>query len=495
MPAKQKSGKPSSGSNASTAIRNRAKKLAETFGVHFNDGDTVATVKARADKQAANKGAKASPAGKHVNPAPSAPRPATATAQQNQERASQEPQREQSAPQREQSAPQGEQSAPPEQPTRRENDSLILTDHMRSASGLKCDQIPFLRGKSFGQPLGPEDAYAIRCNEHYEDGAAAIEGERTHARAAMLKAGSILVFFPNGKRPIIILSKFEQSNIKCATERATDAAKKRIRCMKRSASKTLKVEKGANPSQLRIIGKNADLEEIARKVPVESFWTVRNHHIEGISTAHVYMTDEVAKQVLDSFNVTIERVSNIVSSVHSSKQLTIRKDNTTFEDMTDVIGKLQRGQAISSSKAASTTYRTHGTLRVTLDVDVTSSIVNELRRAFPGYSVFSDTPLNAWAPGSNDAKPAAPRKPVQEGTKLINISANYQPHPLTFEAIAKAWGGKVHTIRDNKYTDRAMSALIAVPREKDLSEFLGQDFAIDDDGLWTAHAVGSAYSV
>mgnify|MGYP005848528383 CR=1 FL=1 len=478
MPPKKKSGKPSGGSSASTAISNRAKKLAETLGVRYNDGDTLTTVKARGEKQSANKGAKASPAGKHVNPVPSAPRPAVVIAQQKQ----------QVQEMQEQPAQQVE------QPARRENDSFILTDHMRSVSGLQCDQVAFLRGKALGQPLGPDNAYAIRCNEHYEDGAAAIEGERTHARAAMLKAGSILVFYPHGKRPIIILSKFEQANIKCATERATDAAKKRIRCMKRSASVKLQVQKRDTPGQLRIIGKNADLEEIARKVPVESFWTVRPHHIDGISTAHVYMSDETAKQVLSSFNVTIERVSNIVSSANSSKQLTIRKDNTTFDNMTDLISKLQRGQAIPSSKAASTTYRTHGTLRVTLDVDVTSSIVNELRRAFPGFSVFSDTPLNAWAPGSND-KPAAPRKPVQEGTKLVNISANYQPHPSTFEAIATAWGGQVHTIRDNKYTDRAMSALVAVPREKDLSEFLGHDFAIDDDGLWTAHAVGSAYSV
>ena len=190
----------------------------------------------------------------------------------------------------------------------------------------------FLRGKALGQPLGPDNVYAIRCNEQYVDGEAAIEGERTHARAAMLKAGSIHLFFPHGKRPIIILSKFEQSNIKSATERATDAAKKRIRCMKRSASTKLEVKKRDIPGQLRIIGKNADLEEIARKVPAESFWAVRSHHIDGLSTAHVYLTDEVAKQVLDSFNVTIERVSNIVSSLNSSKQLTIRKDNTTFDN-------------------------------------------------------------------------------------------------------------------------------------------------------------------
>ena len=478
MPPKKKAGKPGSVSNASNAISNRAKKLADQLGVRYSEGDTLAVVQARGDKQSANKGAKAAPTGKHANPVPSAPRIATIINQQKQQVIQ---------------AP-VEQAEQAEQPAQREFDSLILTDYMRSSVGLECDRIDFLRGKALGQPLGPDNVYAIRCNEQYVDGEAAIEGERTHARAAMLKAGSIHLFFPHGKRPIIILSKFEQSNIKSATERATDAAKKRIRCMKRSASTKLEVKKRDVPGQLRIIGKNADLEEIARKVPAESFWAVRSHHIDGLSTAHVYLTDEVAKQVLDSFNVTIERVSNIVSSVNSSKQLTIRKDNTTFDNMSDLIGKLQRGQAVPSSKAASTTYRTHGTLRVTLDVDVTSAVVNELRRAFPGYSVFSDTPLNAWAPGSND-KPAAPRKPVQDGTKLINISANYQPHPSTFNAIAEAWGGQVHTIRDNKYTDRAMSALVAVPREKDLSEFLGQDFAIDDDGLWTAHAVGSAYSV
>jgi len=283
MPAKKSAGKPDSASSASSAIRTRAKKLAEQLGVRYSEGDTLTVIRQRGDKQNANKGAKAAPTGKHTNPAPSGARHATIINQQKQQvQLIQAP---------------VEQAEPTAQ---REFDSLILTDYMRSSVGLECDRIDFLRGKALGQPLGPDNVYAIRCNEQYVDGEAAIEGERTHARAAMLKAGSIHLFFPHGKRPIIILSKFEQSNIKSATERATDAAKKRIRCMKRSASTKLEVKKRDIPGQLRIIGKNADLEEIARKVPAESFWAVRSHHIDGLSTAHVYLTDEVAKQVLDS---------------------------------------------------------------------------------------------------------------------------------------------------------------------------------------------------
>ncbi len=142
---------------------------------------------------------------------------------------------------------------------------------------------------------------------------------------------------------------------------------------------------------------------------------------------------------------------------------------------------------------------------MTLDVEVTPEIVKAARDRVAEFGaefrVFTDTPLNVWAAGppgpsqQRRPKPAPIRKPIANNNRLVRIAADYEPHPEAFERIAAHFGGKVHNVREAKYTDRPMDALISIPKDTDVTNMIENGFAIDEEGVWTMEPIGVAFGV
>jgi hypothetical protein len=53
--------------------------------------------------------------------------------------------------------------------------------------------------------------------------------------------------------------------------------------------------------------------------------------------------------------------------------------------------------------------------------------------------------------------------------------------------------GSVHNIREPRFTDRPMDALISIPKDTDIKTYIAEGFAIDTRGSWTMEPVGVAF--
>jgi hypothetical protein len=380
-----------------------------------------------------------------------------------------------------------------------------LTPFHRREANLPSDMryVKFLRGKNNpdGQKLTKKTVVAVRCNEHFEDGGALVEGERAYVREALLSANQIHVFRAQSKHPIIIMHDFQEQQITSPQLRACDAAKQRIQFHTKPAVGVRMNLATRDPSrkEVRITGSAAVVDELLSNAPAEWAAIARDFHVSDTKTLAAFMTgderDAVAKK-----SVSIELKQHIVRSGHATRALTIRKTNASTNAMFELASRLQMGKVIPGhSKCATSTLRTHGTLRVTLDAVITPEIVKALREALPDHRIFTDTPINVWAGGNEAAphtrprKPAPVRKSIDTGHRLVRIAADYEPHPSAFESIAKSLKGKVHNIREPKFTTRAMDALISIPKDTPVDQMIDQGFAIDEEGHWTMEPVGVAF--
>jgi hypothetical protein len=367
--------------------------------------------------------------------------------------------------------------------------------------------IPWLRAED-RTPITSDSVYAVCANEYYRDFAALTEGERMYFRKASLRAGTINTFRFHGKHPVTILSAFEAENIRMAELSPTECVKLRGTFHAQPTTKSFTaVAPNTNTRFFRITGPVVDIQRIAENAVPEMHLRVTPHHVPGVQVAHMYLTSLAVEQLRKNTGALIEDLDHIETSVASAKQITIRANNRSVADGTVALFALRIQRAdpslgIEGLEPSFATLRTHNCCRLTLNMPITEHVMQQIRIKLPtGCLAFSDTPLNAWAGKPGDKQraglniPRAPRVEVPEGTKLIRLAADHQPHPDMFAVVAAAIGGVIHSISDSRFTTRPMSCFVAIPKDKDTSDITAEPFVVDCDtgGSWRAWESGQAW--
>lgn len=349
--------------------------------------------------------------------------------------------------------------------------------------------IAFYRPKA-GHALSPEATYAVRLNEAYLDPKAALESERAYVRAAAMKAG-VIIFYPCvGKNPVLIMSGFEEKNIKDGA-RAIDAAVARVQVVRPPKAHKLEVKAmNHDLAFVRICGRPKHLEALVKMADAKEITLqVKDHHVTGLKYANVHLNPSNITDKLRA-NVLVAYVHDVISSQSASCQVTVRKNGASLDQTMEIGTALQ-------VLGARVVLRTHGTLRVTMPGPIDTAFIENFKGSYPDWSIFTDTPVNVWA-GSQGAQ-GAPTKPptikipevtqaVSTGHQVFKIQADYLPHPDSFKNICEAIGATLLHVVTAKYTDSAMSCFIALPAGAGAS-LLAEPFMIDDWGLWHATPV------
>ena len=355
------------------------------------------------------------------------------------------------------------------------------------------EKLPFYGPKSFGHQLTPDAAYAVRCNEAYKDAKAALEGERGHVRNAAIRAETIFFHRANGQKPILIMMNFSPNVIATrGAQFAVSDAATRAETLVADRYQELKVNRTegqqAEHIQYRLVGPTSVIKKLATQSQPSHFFTCRNHHIDGAMVAHCYLKEHEVTRL--STKMCVERLANIHTSNSYTHQFTMRHKEADAAKLFEVALALQANGCL-------TTIRTWGTLRVTAANSLEPAHVAALRKQYPDFKIYLDTPVNAWASGHDEIAGTHKKKHVstpeftaakQSGQKLARISADYYPHPSDFKAVAEALGASVVETCTAVYTDAPMSAIICFPADLDVTALLQQPpFTISEEGSWTLH--------
>ena len=343
--------------------------------------------------------------------------------------------------------------------------------------------IKFLRGGDWDTSVaGPGTLFAVRNNEAYEDGRAMVEGERSYIRNAALSAEKVIMLRVPGKSPATILCNKSFVQLPGGTE----SLKERVKVISTASQANAAVKKAGdfktNEAYCRVIARR-DVFIAHQELLAQIGGEPRLHHTakdiddNPVMICQVWLNQAaVSSTLFAGFQGMIETYSNIVSSKNEKCQFTFRKPNATFDEMLSVATTLQR-------RGATTTFRNHGCIRVTMPEALDAEATKELKGEFctTGGKIYVDTPVNVWTQ-ARVVKP--PTITIPEGTKLMRVQADYACHPKEFEEIAKILEGTIHQVRDNKFTPVSMSALIAVPLNKDMSEYDTHVIQLHDHGVW-----------
>jgi len=362
-------------------------------------------------------------------------------------------------------------------------DEFIVPPALSKYLGDDVKRIPFYRPTQ-GHQLTPQDTYAVRLNETYQDVGAALEWERIHVRAAMLRAEKMYFYKCSAKNPILVLHGFAAFNLRDGNDRVTDSAKKR--CITVTPFTNIIKVKSSIATQTRKLYRATGTVEMLQRLAAsplykqEMHMTTKDSHIEGFAVAHLYLTDVELTAVRDL--ALLEDISNIHNSANEKRQVTIRKNGATLE-LVQIALRLQ-------ATGVTACLRTHGTVRVTFPREVNARTLQELRVKNPTVRFFTDTPVSVW--GTNRVETPIEKPPVPTGKKLMKISADYLPHPDHFKTVATHFKGTVHQIRPSKYTDRPMSCLIVIESSVSTSDWEASAHQFGPEGLWYISAVGSA---
>jgi hypothetical protein len=318
-------------------------------------------------------------------------------------------------------------------------------------------KIPFYR-PVLGHALNADAMYAIRTNDAYHDAKAGMENERSYVRKACFKANEITFYRCVQKHPIFIVRNFAAEDIKEGNKRAIDCAVARCSTVRPQGKQAFQIDDAifAGVSRFRITGPTHALAEIAALAQANHHFCVKESHVKGASVAHAYYDEETARLV-GQFAL-IDKVNSILTSEHASQQVTLRGDIPAEQLLAIGLTLQQWGCA--------TTLRTYGTLRVTFPDVVTGETYKKLKTEFPQMSVFTDTPINAWADGrprlpqQGKSRSSAVSNAHDEGCHVARFCCDTAPHPLMFKAIAAHFNGTLMEILDDKYNTAPMGCLI-----------------------------------
>jgi hypothetical protein len=402
-----------------------------------------------------------------------------------------------SAPHADASVP-NSQSAPNPQPASTSKGPFIVPPTLQLVLGEEFKEVPWLR-PSTGAACDKNSTYAVRLNEAYEDIKAALESERWYVRNMAMRANNILFYRCVGKNPVLILGSFEKTPIRTETTRAMDDACSRAAVVK--PQKFNRIEAGSPEGDhqfVRICGTTEEIEKFAEHINRDTganVTQVKHHHVAGLAYCHLYLKPESIEKINTKLFVYCN-MKNIISSHNASRQFTVRCPNATLEQTLEVASQF----AILQHEVY---VRTHGTLRVTLNGgEVSQEFVEQVLTAFPGWKVFTDTPMSVWAGSQNDPtkpkkkQPTKPKIPevteaLKSKKKVFKIVADHLPMQDSFRRVAKALKGDILHEIDAKWTDAQMGFFIAFDVDVDTS-LLSDPFAIDDSGLWYATQIGTS---
>jgi len=368
----------------------------------------------------------------------------------------------------------------------------------RLAEAIKCDTIRFYRPR-LNHTLTQNDRYAVRCNESYLDIKAALEGERAYVRLAALKAQEIWFYRCNGKPPIIIIGNFSCDIIKAPGSRAIDDAANRCVTVKPTKSHHIQIDYDKNIEHYRITGPLSEIMELSALATADIHWSTKQHHVEGWMVAHAFLSADKARELFETgAKVMFDKVTHITTSTFGASQITMRSDTASYDETLAV------AMAIRSAGGWSH-LRTHRTLRATLAKIVDADTLQELKKSYPGWKIFSDTPISAWAGNRQETqREERPKKPKQQWRDVevqqalsqqkpvVKISADHMPNPEAVKAICHHFNAQLIKIVQARFTDSPMSFVIAFnpsTTEAHLNAILSEPFAIDDQGLWYATRV------
>jgi len=356
------------------------------------------------------------------------------------------------------------------------------------------DTIPFYRPQ-LGHALSPDAKYAVRLNEAYQDAKAALEGERAYVRKAAFQAQELHFFRCQGKLPILIMGNFAAQALKAHdTGRCIEAALARCIVVKPVKSTHIDIQPSSETEMYRVCGATEHVAKLAAAAKPYMHFSSKPHHIEGYMIAHCFLREKDIRESMIG-NLMFDKVQNIVTSKSFASQLTMRNNAATHEDLFAV------SKAVQGADVGGRVHlRTHGTLRVTLQAEITVDFVNSLKAQFPGWKFFTDTPLNVWAQdrSTTNVAPTRTQDPeVQQalaaGEIVLKIAADHQPHPATTEALFAKIGAKLVKVIASKFSDTPMSFIVSLPESVDsrnaVDLLTSQPFSTDDNGLWYATAI------
>jgi hypothetical protein len=351
---------------------------------------------------------------------------------------------------------------------------------------LGADPIIFFQ-PSKGHRLSPDARFAVRCNENYADVKACLENERAYVRQAALKAENILMYRCVAKHPVLVMSAFREVDIKVGATRAIESAVARAITI-RPPTGARRIDLGevvTNQDPMhRLTGPLEALNAYAASAEAHHHYRVKDSHMERAGVAHAYLNETELAKAKES--VLVEAVRHITASEQSPFQLTLRDKTQSCDALLKIGIQLQTGYG------ALCTLRTYGTLRVTFPEAVDASTYKWLKERLPSsMAIFTDTPINVWAEGTDNKKSTrseAVNTAQSEGNVVVRFASDSTPHPSVFEALARHFGGTLLEVCDDKFNTAAMGCLIKFSAEVWSSSVLptvADAFSISDT-VWLA---------
>ena len=397
------------------------------------------------------------------------------------------------------------------------NHKYIPTKYVSETLTLPADKgIPFLRKDS---PLLPDAIYAVRSNEAYEDAGAAWANERTYVRPAWTRAREIHIIPTHDKNPIILLRGFEDKAICEGAKPPSECAKHRahfhdnMKMSKKKKKFRAETDTIKEDPLYRITGPTKVVESIAKNATAKNYLATNGHHVEGMSVAHGNLPDDFVQMIREA-GALVMPYSDIVTSNHAARQLTIRAKGTIDANVFyDFILKLQAADKsldIPDLAPCFATFRTYNCVRMTLNKPVDPNMLRIIRVKLPPNCVaLTDVPLDVWAPSAGGdaerktskvprSKENQPRLETPEGKQLVRLSADFQPHPEEFAIVAETIGASLVRVENNRYTVRPRACMVTFPQEADISELLEGPFVVEIGdrpvkGSWKCYLQGQAW--
>lgn len=334
-------------------------------------------------------------------------------------------------------------------------------------SHINCAELRFLRPPIHKQ-VGPEDFFAIRCNENYHDVKAALENERIYVRQFAMHAQQIWFYRSVSRQPILVVGNFDEKIIR-EQNRGIDAAVQRTIVVSPEKQNRFEIKIPETVDELyRVIGKDEDVQVLLAKAPTRWRTTVKKHHVPGFTVAHCFLKPQDIKQSYFG-KLMFEKLWNIISSNNMKNQVTIRKSSATIEETMEVAKIFQQ-------EMGSITLRTHAVLRATLLSELNAENLSILKQRFNGWKVFTDTPINAWGAPRDVAGQQQPKRTQQEpvvteamaeGKVVVKVDADYVIHHSVFTSLAQHFDGRIIKTIEAKYNDVPLAVLIALPHERE----------------------------
>lgn len=360
---------------------------------------------------------------------------------------------------------------------------FIVPKEHREAFG--ASSMMYLR-PSKDMKLGPNEMYAVRCNEKFEDMPIVINGERGYVRDALLRAGKIFFYRCPGSNPILVMSAFAATAWSApAGTRNVDAIADRTTTIRQPFTATSNIPFTTDRYYVRATILSHEIDGLVQLLP-EAVVGTRVGHVEGTLIVTLAVNGPDADK-LRATKIPFMPLKFITSSLGADCKLTIRtKEERTPKQLMDICGKIQ---LLGSACAI---FSTHKSIRVCMPNALTTAMIRTLRLAvetkLEQTMCFTDVPLGTWNSGNTITTEETLPEPTEEQKSkgIIRIlRAEHHPLPGEFAIVTAHLKCTVLAYGTSKFTDTVMSALVVFKKEeKTRVEALGQTEHQTTTGSW-----------